>query len=113
MPSVSCLRLVCFVTGEGTDQTASGATTVVNAGAATDGEVAVRAAVAYDETELASVDISQVFQINADDILGSGQFGIVYSGEDICGLLLTLSMTHLDCTHFVDDTPLRRIGDLL
>ena len=33
-----------------------------------------------DPDEMASVDISQVFQINADDVLGSGQFGIVYGG---------------------------------
>lgn len=31
--------------------------------------------------ELTSVDISQVFQINPDDVLGSGQFGIVYGGH--------------------------------
>ncbi|XP_067942274.1 serine/threonine-protein kinase D3-like [Watersipora subatra] len=30
--------------------------------------------------ESASIDISQVFQINPDDVLGSGQFGIVYGG---------------------------------
>ena len=29
-------------------------------------------------------DISQLYQIFPDDVLGSGQFGIVYGGKCIC-----------------------------
>lgn len=34
-----------------------------------------------DEREDLVTDISQLYQIFPDDVLGSGQFGIVYGGE--------------------------------
>ena len=33
------------------------------------------------------VDISQLYQIFPEDVLGSGQFGIVYGGRLVCWLV--------------------------
>jgi hypothetical protein len=43
-----------------------------------------------DEREDRITDISQLYQIFPDEVLGSGQFGIVYGGESLQNNLLSL-----------------------
>jgi protein kinase D len=43
-------------------------------------DVAVSEGAISDEPEERITDMSQLYQIFADEVLGSGQFGIVYGG---------------------------------
>lgn len=54
------------------------------------------------EPEERITDMSQLYQIFPDDVLGSGQFGIVYGGN--CLYLLHLNTYAIECSHLLENS---------